>query len=185
MLLIIGTFREFGGTMKLSEAVLIQNYLDGDQRAFTRLVEGHIEKLLCVARRHAPRNVDAQDIVQIALWNASRNLHKFRQECALSTWLYRLVVNAAYDFGRRQSNCMYECLENIEEQGFEHNIELSIEISEALNSLSREQREAIILVDIAGTTIESVAKYQGVRPGTVKSRRARARKTLRKLLQVE
>lgn len=46
MLLIIGTFREFGGTMKLSEAVLIQNYLDGDQRAFTRLVEGHIEKLL-------------------------------------------------------------------------------------------------------------------------------------------
>lgn len=171
--------------MQLNEATLIQLYLDGDQKAFNKLIQGHMTKLLYVARRYAPTGTDPQDILQVALWNASRNLHKFRQECALSTWLYRLVVNAAYDCARKQSRFTYECLENIEDQGIEQDIELSVELSIALDALSQEQREAIILVDVIGTTIEGVAQYQGVRPGTVKSRRARARKALQKMLSVE
>lgn len=157
----------------------------GDEQAFRTLVEGHTKKLLCVASQHAPQHVDPQDIVQVALWKASRKLGSFRQECSLSTWLYRLVVNTAYDFARRQPPATCLCLDNVEDQAVEQDIELGIELNQALSCLPVEQREALLLVDIAGTTIERVAQRQGVRPGTVKSRRARARKTLRERLRGE
>lgn len=181
-----GTIGALWGTaLNTEEAALIRHYLAGDQRAFQKLISGHTDKLMCVARRYAPQQVDPQDIMQVALWKAAQGLNSFRQESSLSTWLYRLVVNTAHDFARRQPQTTCICLDNMEDQAVEHDIELGIELSLALSSLPNEQREALILVDLAGTTIEHVAQYQGVRPGTVKSRRARARKALRQKLQGE
>ena len=52
-------------------------------------------------------------------------------------------------------------------------------VREAMQLLREDQREALVLTDVAGFRVGEVATAQGVKPGTIKSRRARAREVLR------
>ncbi|AZA14729.1 RNA polymerase sigma factor [Corynebacterium choanae] len=168
---------------------LVHRYCEGETSAFRDIVARHEEHLRWVARRYAKCEQDAEDIMQDALFSASRGLAKFRQDAKLSTWLYRIVANAGYDHAHKNwrgeqlildddssGRTLLEVLESTEPTSDQA---LSITMQAALQKLSQEQREAIVLIDIIGHTVNQVAAYQGVRPGTVKSRRSRAKEILR------
>jgi DNA-directed RNA polymerase specialized sigma24 family protein len=67
----------------------------GQDKAFERLVREHTGRLLAVARRLLGSEPDAQDAVQEAFLSAFKAIGQFTGAAKLSTWLHRIVVNAA------------------------------------------------------------------------------------------
>ena len=167
---------------------LVDAFIGGDTKAFSAIVEKHRARLTAMARRYTRNDDDAQDIVQEALLKASCNMASYRHDAALSTWLHRLVMNSGYDFLNHRSNrenasLDAEIIEDDRNYALAHNpnenLAERITVAQAMETLRQDQREALYLTDIAGYPIDTVAKVQGVAPGTVKSRRARARQVLR------
>src|SRR6266542_542534 len=79
----------------LEEARLVERLRARDEEAYEELVRRFGGRLLATARHFLPRAEDAQDAVQEAFLSAFRCLDRFRGGCRLSTWLHRIVVNAA------------------------------------------------------------------------------------------
>lgn len=171
---------------------LVHAYLRGDNQAFNEIVYRHHPTLYRVAKRYATNQADAEDILQEALLRASRYLENYRGECKLRTWLYRLVVNAAYDHTHRSYQHEYvavddpefhnECTKQLSHDPLAHLAD-SMTVTNAVNALPEDHREAIILMDYQGYNVEQVAVMQHTKPGTVKSRRARARNQLKDMLR--
>ena len=175
--------------LKKTDHALVTEYVAGDNRAFQIIVERHRQRMMAVAKQYARNEHDAQDIVQDALFKASRNMHTFRAESALTTWLYRLVKNAGYDHAKRAENKrQHTSLDDSEKLSPDANRYLAhdplgnldrlLTLRQALFKLPAAQRRALMLIDVAGYSINSAASHLGVRPGTVKSRRNRARQAL-------
>ncbi|MDO5670346.1 MAG: sigma-70 family RNA polymerase sigma factor [Corynebacterium sp.] len=174
--------------MALSDGRLVADYIDGDLKAFTTIVERHRTRLLWVARRYGHNEDDAQDILQEALFRASYSLHTWRHDSSLSTWLHRLVMNSGWDFRNRRPQVESSTLDD---DTLPHDINPLLasdpigrtediwHLHDSLARLHPNQRKALWLIDIEGYSIVHVAKQEGVKPGTIKSRRNRAREALR------
>ncbi|MFM8895358.1 MAG: sigma-70 family RNA polymerase sigma factor, partial [Actinomycetales bacterium] len=84
-----------------SDADLLARHVAGDPTAFTVLIQRHRDRLWAVALRTTQNPDDAADALQDALLSAFRRADTFRGESAVTTWLHRIVVNAALDRMRR------------------------------------------------------------------------------------
>ncbi|AWB85185.1 RNA polymerase subunit sigma [Corynebacterium liangguodongii] len=168
---------------------LVEAYKAGDPRAFAHIVKRHTPRLVRIARRYARSEEDMQDIVQEALFRASRNMHTYRSEATLSTWLHRLVMNSGYDHvAAARKRFRDVSLDDGAQGAHEANpllahdptgsIDRDIVLRQAIEALPEAQRKALLLIDVAGLTIERAACEMGVKPGTVKSRRSRARESV-------
>ncbi|GAB3080251.1 sigma-70 family RNA polymerase sigma factor [Corynebacterium aquatimens] len=176
-----------------TDQALVKAYLDGDDRAFTLIVRRYSRMLHVAALKYARNDFDAEDIVQNALLNASAKMHTFRSDAALTTWLHKLVQNAGYDYMTRGENgrnhlSIYagdgvhlEVNERYMHNPLE-NLERLLEMRKVLAELPVAQRRALLLMDVAGMTVDKAARELGVAEGTVKSRRNRARQAVAKHL---
>ena len=131
---------------------------------------------------------------------AWRSLGQYQFEASFSTWLFRLTSNICIDFlrrkKRRQETSLTESYDDSDE-GAELSVpdaqpgpeqqamtnETKIELARAMEQLSPEHREILQLRVIEDLQYEQIADILGVRVGTVKSRLARARLALRKILK--
>ena len=180
------------GEAELSDAQLVATYVAGDQSAFRTIITRHERHLKWAARKYGHNEDDAHDILQEALLKASRNMHLYRAEAALSTWLHKLVLNSGFDWAkhrsRRELSILHETKTTpaedprlaVDPLGY---LDVALTIRQAMDQLHIDQRNALLLVDLGGYCIEDVAHYEGVKPGTIKSRRARAKAQLRTLLR--
>jgi len=82
---------------------LISRAAAGDATAFQALVERHRSMVYRVAYQFAGNHHDAEDIAQEVFIKVYRSLDRFRQDAQLSSWMYRIVMNACIDHRRRQS----------------------------------------------------------------------------------
>lgn len=183
-----------------SDRDLLAAHRDGDPDAFATLFVRHRDRLWAVALRTAGNPEDAADALQDAMISAFRRSDSFRGDAAVTTWLHRIVVNAALDRLRRNKVRRAEPLpddlddavsrgavlaapdvaagpEAAAEAGDRRRILLS-----ALDRLSPDQKVALVLVDMEGYPIDEVARILGCPPGTVKSRCSRGRARLAELL---
>lgn len=165
---------------------LLRAHAQGEQNAFADIVRKHRPQLLRVAFNYSRNEQDAQDVVQEALLKAYRNLRHYRGEAQLATWLHRTTVNTAIDHLRRTSRKDYELSIHDEEKiSTDRNMHLAhdpvrvvisqLALRNEIARLPRAQRNALLLIDVHGMSVERAAKELGVKPGTVKSRRYRAR----------
>ena len=84
------------------DSELITRAAGGDPTAFQALVERHRSMVYRVAYQFAGNHHDAEDIAQEVFIKVYRSLDKFRQDAQLTSWLYRIVMNACIDHRRRQ-----------------------------------------------------------------------------------
>ena len=170
----------------------------GDQDAFERLVLDNQNKVYSLAVRLVGDREEAADLAQEAFLKAWQNLSSFQGESSFSTWLYRLASNACIDFlrkgKRRQSLSMTVSLDD-EEAGWaepadwEQDPHRMLEQSERGRALARGlerlpeyQRRPLVLRELSGLSYQEIAQALDLDLGTVKSRIARARLALRKIL---
>jgi RNA polymerase sigma-70 factor, ECF subfamily len=87
----------------MADSELISRAAGGDPTAFQELVERHRSMVYRVAYQFAGNHHDAEDIAQEVFIKVYRSLDRFRQDAQLSSWMYRIVMNACIDHRRRQS----------------------------------------------------------------------------------
>ncbi len=176
------------------EDVLIKRAKKGEMAAFEALVSAYERRVYTLALRSTNSHEDALDITQEVFLKAYKALPSFRGESGFSTWLYRITMNKCVDFARSKKNITLESIDdenvleiqdvkekNQPEKSLEKN-ELRDEINIALNMISEEHRRVVVLRDVAGMKYADIAKALSIEEGTVKSRIARAREALRKIL---
>jgi len=183
----------------VEEHALIALAKEGDQEAFAQLVEQNQTKVYNLALRLTGSPEDAADLSQEAFLNAWRGLASFQGESAFSTWLYRLTNNVCIDFlrreARRKSVTAPLSLDDDEidltnfipdraptPQQLVERKELNEGIARGLEQLSLEHRQVLVLREVTGLSYAEIAQALSLEEGTVKSRIARARLALRKLL---
>jgi RNA polymerase sigma-70 factor (ECF subfamily) len=169
-----------------SDIDLLRRHVAGDTEAFGELFRRHRERLWAVALRTVCDPDEAADALQDAMISAFRRAADFRGDAAVTTWLHRIVVNAALDRLRRKAS--RPAISGGSEQAFEAVMAQSpdparasdtrLDVNAALQVLQPQQRAALVLVDMLGFSVDDAAAVLGVSPGTVKSRCARARARL-------
>ena len=87
----------------MADSDLVSRAAGGDPTAFQTLVERHRSMVYRVAYQFAGNHYDAEDIAQEVFLKVYRSLDRFRQDAQLTSWLYRIVMNACIDHRRRQS----------------------------------------------------------------------------------
>lgn len=173
---------------------------DGDDSAFEFLVRKY-ERLVSTCVYAVVGNTeDTMDISQETFLKVYKSLGSFKGDSEFSTWLYRIAKNTALDFVRRRRiNSVSMDSSGEESEGFDIpdesvaaspekavlQRERSQKLRRAIEGLSDEHREIIILRDINNYSYEEISQRLGIEAGTVKSRLFRAREALRKILLKE
>jgi RNA polymerase sigma-70 factor, ECF subfamily len=88
-------FGRLSSSSTANEAVLVTALRDGDEAAFTSLVERYHAPMVNVARGYVRDRATAEEVVQDAWAAALRGIDRFEGRSALSTWLFRIVMNQA------------------------------------------------------------------------------------------
>ena len=185
-----------------SDHELLERLRAGEEAAYEELVRTHGGRMLAVARRFLPVEEDARDAVQDAFLSAFRALPTFEGNARLSTWLHRIVVNAALmklrTRRRKPEQSIEELLPGYLEDGhFERPAspwrsddldpaeqhELRDLVLRSIHALPEGHRNVLLLRDIEDLDTEEAAQLLGISPGAVKTRLHRARQALRELLE--
>ena len=162
--------------------------------AFSLIVEEHAGFAYNVAYRMLHNSADAEDAVQETFISAYRAFHRFKGQSKVSTWLYRIVVNACLMKIRKEksrANYLTETGYNdevIQDWGNDPekaaiNGELRDVVEAGLAWLSPDLRAAVVLRDVQGVTTEEGAEALGLSVAAFKSRLHRGRVLLRQYLQ--
>ncbi|MBE3518946.1 MAG: sigma-70 family RNA polymerase sigma factor [Firmicutes bacterium] len=169
----------------------------GDDGAFETIVARYERQVYNLALRTLLDPEDARDVTQEVFVRVYEKLPSFRGESSFSTWLYRITVNLCVDAIReRQKNWSYsldapyldrDAPLQVPQKGpsVEDEVESRVlveKIADALGDLSPEHRTMLVLAHIKGLSYEEISEITGVPMGTVKSRLARARWALKRLL---
>lgn len=169
---------------------LLTAHLAGSTTAFSEIIARHQSRLWAVALRITADPEEAADVLQEAAVKAFRSAEAFRGEAAVSTWLHRIVVNAALDAVRRTRRAQVLPLVPDDPAHVASGTvadpvaarQVSLDVADALARLPADQRAAVTLVDLDGFSVDEAASILGCPPGTVKSRCFRARARLAPLL---
>ena len=114
--------------------------------------------------------------------SAWRSFHQFQPGTNCRAWLFRILINARNrDFSKRRELAEVVSIDDVQVRQPEK-ISASLEIHSALDNLSSEHREILMLGVVEGFAIKELATILEVPVGTVMSRLSRARARLRELL---
>jgi len=92
-----------GGLRATVDSELAARAAAGDGSAFHALVERHRAMVYRLAYQFAGNHYDAEDIAQDVFIKVFRSLDRFRYDAQLTSWLYRIVMNACIDHKRRHA----------------------------------------------------------------------------------
>jgi len=169
-----------------SDSELLGRHVAGDPEAFGVLFGRHRDRLWAVAVRTLRDPEEAADALQDAMIAAFRRAGSFRGDSAVTTWLHRIVVNAALDRMRRRAARPATAGQDEETLATagqsladpSATSDTAADVRAALRQLVPEQQAAIVLVDMLGYPVADAAEVLSVSEGTVKSRAARGRARL-------
>jgi RNA polymerase sigma-70 factor (ECF subfamily) len=176
--------KDGGGASRLQDHELWKRVRQGDERAFEQVVERYGPELFRVAYSLVGNAADAEDVVQEALAGAIKGAAGFRGDASIRTWLTQILVRQAYRLrrSRKPALSIHAVEEEVEVKGGESAVESRIDVMAALEKLTPEHRDVVVLREIEGLSYEEMAAALQVPRGTVESRLHRARMELRKVL---
>ncbi|HMF78850.1 MAG TPA: sigma-70 family RNA polymerase sigma factor [Bryobacteraceae bacterium] len=187
-----------GTTQQLdAETSLIERCLGGEQSAWDELIKIHTKRVYGICYRFTSRDNEAQDLTQDVFLRVFKSLGSFRAgEGSFTVWLTRLTRNLLVDHYRRSkydrvTDAIEDRLATLEERtaqssrtdGLLAGREAGELLRAALQKLSPELREAVILRDLQELEYREIAQVLGVPEGTVKSRLNRGRAELARVLR--
>jgi len=169
--------------LDISEDQLVARAQEGDLDAFESLVRQHQEMVFAVAYQVLGDKDDARDVCQECFIKLHREIGSYRPKGKFSTWVYRIVVNAAIDFQRRQKRDRFVSLENTVLTTGSSDTDLRMSLDRVLEELTPKQRTAFVLRDLQGFPLDEVAEILNCNAITVRVHVHNARRTVRKRLE--
>jgi len=166
-----------------------------DRKLFEELATRHYRQAYHISYRMAGSHAGAEDLTQEAMVRAFQSFHRYRRELPFANWLYRIIVNLHIDELRRRPKAWIDSVEdmpglaelpdvNSDPSDMVLSQEIDTCLQQALNSLPKDFRTAVVLCDIEGLSYEEIAEVMQCSIGTVRSRIHRGRNQLRRFLGV-
>lgn len=185
--------------VKNSDAVLIEQFRNGSLDAFEELVGRYETKVFNLAMRFTRNQEDAEEVLQDVFTTLYKKLASFEGKSAFSSWLYRIIVNAAFMKlrKRKQNNTVsiedlapavkQYCMEreptvDRRSDTLTMNRELRERVQSAIDRLPEQYRAVFVLRDVDGLTNQEVGEILDISIPAVKSRLHRSRLMLRRKL---
>jgi len=173
---------------RMSDAALVRRVLEGDPRAFTQLVDRHLQPCLRFATRMLGNRQDAEDVTQEALLRAYRAIATYDGENNFRTWLFAILVNRCRTSLLQRSRYVRrvltdeDALDDAKAVDRSGATELRIEIERAVARLDPDQREAFLLKHVEQLGYDEMAAVTGAGVSALKMRVKRACERLQELL---
>ena len=169
------------------EIEIFKAVIKGDSRAFNALYSLYAKKIFNTAFNYTQNVEEAEEITQDAFIKIYKYASSFRRQSALSTWIYRLAINASLDHLKKKQNKSKEdvdinpdMLVDLNHPGvLLENKEKAVFLYSALNTLPHSQKTAFILGFIQGLPRQVIADIMETSLKAVESLLQRAKKNLR------
>jgi len=172
-----------------SESCLVSRAQQGDCSAYGELVRRHYPGVVNVVYRMCGDSHLAEDAAQDAFIQAWLHLPSYRPQTPLRGWLYRIAINAALDFLRREAATTPDDIENLtlvspvqSPEAITIDRERADQVRREVMSLPSASRAVLILREYEGFSYQQTAEALDIPVGTVMSRLNYARQCLHKLL---
>ena len=153
---------------------------------FIELINKNKLKLYKTAISILKNDEDANDAIQETLYKAYKNIETLREERYFTTWTIRILINKCYDIIKENKKVVYvddKITENTQSYYDTYKIESSLE--RILNKLDDDLRKVIVLYYYDDLSVVEISNILLIPEGTVKSRLARARNKIFKLIKEE
>lgn len=191
--------------VNINDAVLIEQYRNGDSEAMEQLVLKYQNRIYNVILKICADPDDAAELTQETFVKVIENLDKFEGRSGFYTWTFRIAVNLTLNYCQRNSRLVFRSLDAEQEQDDSQakqvlkdflsddrspdpaaelqNKELHRIAAKALIGLDEAHRSVIVLRDIEGMSYARIAEVLDIELGTVRSRLSRARGKMRDILE--
>jgi len=179
---------------------LVKRAREGDHAAFTQLVQAYRKRILGTIARLIGRPEDVEDVGQEVFLRLHFSLDQLRSEEVFEPWLYRLTVNAAYDYLRRQKRRGETRMADLSEQQVmladaaagsraqqeeQRRRQLREAVQALLANVSEQDRILLVLKEIEGLSLKELEKIYRVNENALKVRLFRARQRVLKALAAQ
>lgn len=186
-----------------SDDLLIDRVKAGDMLAYNEMVSRYYDRIFARVSQLLKNKQDAEEVTQDAFIRAHRGLENFRGDASFSTWLYQIATNLAHNrywywFRRKRDQSISidqpltddgsMTLENVMPSEGESPAEAAVtqefvdRVSECMHGLNEKHKEVLVLRNVKNLSYDEIADQLEISVGTVKSRIARARESLRDLM---
>jgi RNA polymerase sigma-70 factor (ECF subfamily) len=184
----------------LIEFELIERAKNGDDGAFNQVLQSYRKRILGTISRLIGRPEDVEDVGQEVFLRLYYSLDQLRTPEVFEPWLYRLTVNAAYDYLRRQRRRHESRMSDLSEQqvmmadasaGGKRSAEdarrtrVREQVQSLLDKVSAEDRILLILKEVEGLSLKELEKIYKVNENALKVRLFRARQRVLKAYESE
>ena len=191
----------------VDESDLVERARSGDRPAFQQLMDSHLPQVWRVVWRVLRHREDTEDVVQEVFLSVHRTLGSYRGDSKFSTWLHRIAVNRALNHRGRAEERVRQGSRPIDPPAEEESEavayfpafasdapsplqelemkELKRRLVDCLKKLPAAWRAVLALRDGETLPYAEIASSLGVALGTVRSRLARARLSLRRCVEGE
>jgi RNA polymerase sigma-70 factor (ECF subfamily) len=186
--------------MAENDQILVDRFNSGDANAFQELVDRHKKKVYYLAYDITGDHHEAEDVSQEVFVKVFRSLNTFRRDAKISSWLYKITVNASLDSLRKKPSrpdAPIDILEKVDvgdnalggrtdldPERRAESLLLQRHISQALQKVSPKERSVFVMRHYNDLKIREIAEVLNISVGTVKALLFRAIKKLRKELSI-
>jgi len=177
---------------------LIERARSGDSSAFNGIVSAYRKRIFGTIARLIGRPEDVEDVAQDVFLRLYYSLDQLRTPEVFEPWLYRLTVNAAYDYLRRQRRRHESRLSDLSEQQVlmadaaagrvadldaSHKRRICEMVDELLGSVSEQDRILLKLKEVEGLSLKELEGIYNVKENALKVRLFRARQRVLKAFE--
>ncbi len=175
--------------MMTSDEDLAEEAAHGDGQAFASLLDRHYERLFAFCFRLTGARAEAEDLTQDICAALPAKLASYQRRAKVTTWLYRVAVNAAHDRRRKRATYAkattgwgdWETNRTAANRDTNEQIDW---LTTAMNQLNTDLRDTLALV-LDDMTHAQAAEVLGVSEGTISWRISEAKKALRAIKEKE
>jgi RNA polymerase sigma-70 factor, ECF subfamily len=182
----------------LIEFELIEKAKNGDDGAFNQVVQAYRKRILGTIARLIGKPEDVEDVGQEVFLRLYFSLDQLRAAEVFEPWLYRLTVNAAYDYLRRQKRRHEHRMSDLSEQQVimadasaggkqkaeeDRRIKVREMVESLLGKVSEEDRILLMMKEVEGLSLKELEKIYNVNENALKVRLFRARQRVLKAFE--
>ncbi len=185
---------------QLSDEDLMELFQAGNESAYNLLFERYKKRIYHFLFRYTHNEGDSEDLLQETFMRVYRSKHSYNRIAKFSTWLYTIALNLAkthykkktrmemVSFHTDEGQQSFEVTDMLEDRDLEPDRMYQKRtvvryIEKALQRISTDFREVLVLRDIQGLSYEEISEVTGFPMGTVKSKLNRGRVQLQQLLR--
>ena len=170
-----------------SDMELVDLAMGGDEDAFENLIRKHYSSVYNLSYRWCRLKEDAEEITQEVFVKLTRKLDTFNRKSSFKTWLYRITINTAKDYTRKNSSRRSYESAFAREQAYGNpgtsppeSVKAN-QVYDAIDKLPDKQKASLMLVMAEGLSHKEAAKVLGCSETTVSWRIHQARKKLKQI----